>query len=296
MNNNAIHADISDKFYVGLLSTLLALLGTFLIDGILQLASFKINHYDLKFPHTISKSIFYVSIIAFPILMLFIAGAIYQSNRILRTVKKLGFSSFLFIAFYLCLFLDLKHISATTSFYTQFSNPAHTIFAFLILALLPFRKLRFIFIALICYWVVLNGLLYVFHEGNSGGLSDFPSFPDVLHPLIEVFHGGSILHDFGSQYGLYPVFLEPLFSLTKTKLTVWNFTICMGVISSISLACLFIPAYRMSRNKFPMILGMLAMLWWTTGMAIDPHALETGIANPYFQYFPIRIFFQLVAY
>ena len=72
------------------------------------------------------------------------------------------------------------------------------------------------------------------------------SFNAFFHSVVQVFLGKELTVDFVNQYGLYPHFLEPIFRIVG--LSLYSFTILMGLLSSLALACLYLFLARETRS------------------------------------------------
>ncbi len=106
-------------------------------------------------------------------------------------------------------------------------------------------------------------------------------FGSVFHSVEEVWAGKTLLVDFNNQYGLYPVFLLPLFKLTG--LSVLKFTIVMAVLEVAAWLFLFM-ALRI-------ILSSTALAALTCGTAIFICQMHAALLYhlTYFQGVPIRL-------
>ena len=113
------------------------------------------------------------------------------------------------------------------------------------------------------------------------------TFSAVLYSVSQVANGGRLLVDFPSQYGLFPLYLKPLFQLTG--LSILTFTAVMAMLQAgciLLLACLMA---RWLRNPLWRILFLLAL---TYQMGAWYQVLITW--DTYFQYYPIRLLFPVL--
>lgn len=128
----------------------------------------------------------------------------------------------------------------------------------------------------------------VFREEHIRNLPVFwASFNAVFYSVVQVFLGRELTVDFINQYGLYPHLLEPLFSLVG--LSVFSFTLTMGLLNCLSFACLHLVLARETRSP---LIGALG----TTSVFFFCYAFGKAVAQPdlYFQYHPLRILFPSI--
>ncbi len=119
---------------------------------------------------------------------------------------------------------------------------------------------------------------------DKGRYTGCNHFNATFFPMVQVYQGKALLIDCPSQYGLYPHLLQPLFALTG--LTVFSFTLVMGLLSAASFAALWWFLARACENKSAALIGFAALLF-NTWFSFVRH---TGL-DFYFQYFPIRFVF-----
>jgi len=106
----------------------------------------------------------------------------------------------------------------------------------------------------------------------------------VFYSLSQVAAGKTLLVDIFNQYGLYPHFLSPIFSITG--LSILKFSIVLSFINLVSFILIYIVLYKSVQNKFILFLG------FTTLILIN-YLIGHGLYyyDVYFQYFPIRVIF-----
>ena len=106
-------------------------------------------------------------------------------------------------------------------------------------------------------------------------------FGSVFHSVEEVWAGKTLLVDFKNQYGLYPVFLAPLFKLTG--LSVLKFTVVM--------ACLEVAAWLFLFLAFRLMLSSSALAALACGAALFVCQMHAALLYhlTYFQGVPIRL-------
>lgn len=112
-------------------------------------------------------------------------------------------------------------------------------------------------------------------------------FNPVLYPLAQVVNGKQILHNWTGIYGLYPVFLEPVFRLVR--LNVISFSMLMAILEVATVCFGFYFMRSFFNNRFILLVGLMATFYF------GPLGLKTIIApadklaDPYFQYMPLRM-------
>jgi hypothetical protein len=105
----------------------------------------------------------------------------------------------------------------------------------------------------------------------------------VIYPLAQVRAGKTLLVDCAPLYGLYPHFLQPLFSFIP--LTVYYFTVVMAFLLVISLIAQWLFLRSLATNNVTLLCGIVAIPFFAHS------TLRTVDAEPYFQYWPIRTLF-----
>ncbi len=103
----------------------------------------------------------------------------------------------------------------------------------------------------------------------------------IFYPISQVVAGKTMLVNLSSQYGLYPVFLEPIFKLVG--LSVLSVTSLMGVLLSLSFLFIFLFLRRLVKHDIILLLGFSTIVMYLLDGSANPY--------PYFQYWPIRTFF-----
>jgi len=95
----------------------------------------------------------------------------------------------------------------------------------------------------VMYYLIGLGLLIliatetIFNEAEPNSYVQGLHFLAVFGPVQRVFMGGKLLVNVNSEYGLFPLFLKPVFRLVG--LSVLNFTLLMGILKLISFGSLF---------------------------------------------------------
>lgn len=134
------------------------------------------------------------------------------------------------------------------------------------------------------YTLIAATLIVVFFA-NIINLSDSfltYTFDPVFYPVSQVMAGKNLLVQVSSLYGLFPLFLQPLFALIG--LSVLKFSVVMAVLVVLSLLCLYQALTRLVVNKLFLLTGFLMIVFYSV--------LATRvIPENYFQYWPIRYVF-----
>lgn len=103
----------------------------------------------------------------------------------------------------------------------------------------------------------------------------------IFYPISQVMAGKTLLVNLSSQYGLYPIFLEPVFKWFG--LSILSVTALMGVLLSLSFLFIFLFLRRLVKNNIILLLGFSTIVIYLLDGSANPY--------PYFQYWPIRTFF-----
>ncbi len=145
------------------------------------------------------------------------------------------------------------------------------------------EKLLFLSSLLVFLAIITAVSLY-----NEVELPPLFHFNPIIFPLIEYFRGNPIGPELPSLYGLYPVFLAPVF-----KVIGLSFYSINAILSSlVSITCFFIGwfCYRVISNTILASITMMASFYFSN---LGPRIFLSGglIKEPYFQYFPIRMIF-----
>jgi hypothetical protein len=135
---------------------------------------------------------------------------------------------------------------------------------------------------------VLLALCCVFDE-NADYASDW-HFTATFNSVVQVHFGKAVLVDCASQYGLYPHFLNPLFSVWG--LSVLKFSLVMGLLLAASYLALWEFLRGIIKNLWVAITGFFALVfvsWFFLKFPGDGgHYVSV---DHYFQYFPLRFVF-----
>ena len=120
---------------------------------------------------------------------------------------------------------------------------------------------------------------------NTSSLIDIQNIVNhanpIFYPISQVMAGKTLLVNLSSQYGLYPVFLEPIFKLIG--LNILSVTTIMGLLLSLSFLFIFLFLRRLVKNNIILLLGFSTIAIYLLDGSANPY--------PYFQYWPIRTFF-----
>lgn len=103
----------------------------------------------------------------------------------------------------------------------------------------------------------------------------------IFYPISQVMVGKTLLVNLSSQYGLYPVFLEPIFKLVG--LNILSVTSTMGLLLSLSFLFIFLFLRKLVKNNIILLFGFSTIAIYLLDGSANPY--------PYFQYWPIRTIF-----
>jgi hypothetical protein len=93
-------------------------------------------------------------------------------------------------------------------------------------------------------------------------------------------------------YGFYCRIIAPLMRFTGAG--VFNISIIMGILFVTAIYCIYRTAFQMMRNRL-LVLGFALLIFYLFGMSVFLHRHTTFKIDPYFAYFPIRLFWPGVA-
>ena len=111
----------------------------------------------------------------------------------------------------------------------------------------------------------------------------------IFYSISQVIGGKTLLIDLPAQYGLYAEFLKPLFFITG--LSLFKFTVIMGLLQIVALSFLFLTILKIIKNKFIILISIMTLSFMTY---YTYHQLH-GTFDPYYQYYPIRFLFPAIA-
>ncbi len=106
-------------------------------------------------------------------------------------------------------------------------------------------------------------------------------FDPVFYVMTQVMAGKTMLVNLTGLYGLYPIFLQPLFSLIG--LNVLKFTFVFGFIFASAYFCIFIFLQQQVKSRLILGFSFLTLVFYVLDNNVNP--------IPYFQYWPIRTIF-----
>jgi hypothetical protein len=113
------------------------------------------------------------------------------------------------------------------------------------------------------------------------------SFNAFFFSVVQVFFGRQLLVDFTNQYGLYPHFIEPIFSLVG--LSVYSFTALMGLLTCLAFGCMYRFLAKETGDELLAFLGLATILFfgYVSGRVVE--------RDLYLQYHPLRILFPALS-
>lgn len=117
------------------------------------------------------------------------------------------------------------------------------------------------------------------------------NFEPVLYPLSQVLAGKTLLVDLPAQYGLYAELIAPLFKIIGFSIT--KITVFFGLLEAISYLALAVLFLKLTEST-------LFRLFWLVSSAVLFGLAYQNYSDhlyfePYFQYFPIRLFFPAIS-
>lgn len=147
-----------------------------------------------------------------------------------------------------------------------------------------FRKLTEIFLIIIFYLTMI--LILAMSIFNLGSFFSAFHLNPIFYPLSQVIAGKILLVNITSLYGLFPLFLAPIFGIIG--FSVLKFSLVMGIILCSSYIFLFSFMRRIINNYVLLYSGFLSVVFYSF--------LTHSPAGPdfYFQYWPIRLLFPSV--
>lgn len=117
----------------------------------------------------------------------------------------------------------------------------------------------------------------------------FNSADAVFYSIGQIAAGRTLLVDLPSQYGLFPIFLQPVFKVVG--LSIMGVSSVFALMQICSLAAVHAVAQRVIRDKAIKITYTLTLLAVTFGTML----WLIGLDDPYFQYWPIRFFWPAIS-
>lgn len=131
-----------------------------------------------------------------------------------------------------------------------------------------------------CFVIGMVFIRYVFPL--TGVWNHGIHFDAVFYSCAQVMNGKILLVDFMNQYGLYPIFLEPIFRLISFN--VFTFTLLMAALMAVSYFCFLYFLRKAKVNNIIAIIGILALFYV---YVMQPRSFLSN--DVYFQYFPLRL-------
>lgn len=138
----------------------------------------------------------------------------------------------------------------------------------------------FLIVAYIAF-IAVSCIYSVYSIDDSGMYSSH--FNATFHSMVMVYLGDNLLIDSLNQYGLYPHFLEIIFSIFG--LSILKFTVFMSVLVFLNFYFIYKSLDKIIGNKLFVMIGFSMILFY------GYMHLKLVNPDPYFQYFPIRTIF-----
>ncbi|MEQ8225916.1 MAG: hypothetical protein ABRQ37_26625, partial [Candidatus Eremiobacterota bacterium] len=201
-------------------------------------------------PEPVERTLFITGVILAPALLtlfFFLAEKIVKIQN--QSLINKTYKNILFFSFFIILLTFLIDF-VSNPFYYRICTITNTwillvLLAFLFCYIIFYKEKKLLLskyvIVSLCYIlmliVLLNSLYDVYNfDLKSEGYAGL-HLGTVLFAIFQVFSGKPLLITHAHQYGLYPHFLEPLLKLTG--LSVFKFTILMGILQVISFLYLY---------------------------------------------------------
>lgn len=269
-------------------------------------------------PEPIEKAMFITAIVLLPILLLVF---IFLFNYIIKNITNLSaieyFYNVLSIVF-LGLIVYLVWITNEKRDFVYFINGIgigiKTIFFVAIISILinllilsaqknhasnKFLKIVSILTNSICWVAILSIVLFAVYDISIVSDMHTKTYSDnfnvVFHPVVQVFLGKQILYDLVSQYGLFPHILEPVWRIVG--LSVFKFTLVMGLLVGLSLFLLYKFFKESINNKIIAYLGFLSVVWssYMWHKVLFMYRWPPSFNDPIFQIWPVRVLFPIIS-
>jgi len=114
-------------------------------------------------------------------------------------------------------------------------------------------------------------------------------FDPVIYSVNQIVHGATAIVDVVAQYGCYGEILAPIFHVVR--LTVWSFTLVMGLLLVVAYAALGWTLGRHTRHLLLYAATLLGLLGYFSGGLLG----AGKIWDMYLQYLPLRLLFPAIA-
>ncbi|MFA5771014.1 MAG: hypothetical protein WC894_06015, partial [Patescibacteria group bacterium] len=202
-------------------------------------------------------------------------------NSIFVLLTFLGLPAFVYLALSMS---DFVYVKSSLSY----SLVGFIVFAFIIFPVFFYlfikQKYQSWLIKLLTLVILLVLVATIIMSISSPvGSIDAYHFDPVYFPQTQIAHGKAIIQQVPSLYGLFPIFLKPIFDVIG--LGVMNFTIVMSVL--ILITYLFLLAFLKvsTKDKVIPLLGIMSVF----GYSHFSTMFNIGSYGQYFQYLPIRM-------
>lgn len=149
----------------------------------------------------------------------------------------------------------------------------------------------------VCWIAILSVVLIcIFSIGLVSEMGTYSGhFNGFFHSVVQIYFGKESLYDLFSRYGLYAHFLEPIWRIIG--LSVFKFTLIMGLLLGIILALLYKLLKELIDNKIIAYLSFLSIIWcvFMYGRIFWMYRWAPEFIDNYFQYFPLRMLFAAIS-
>lgn len=270
-------------------------------------------------PEPVERAIFIISVFSLPILLLLF---VFLFNCIFKKVTNLPAIKFIhnvLLIVFLSLIAYLTWIANAKSNFVYFINGIgfgiKTIFSVAVISILinllilnagknhissSLLKITSFLTNAICWITIFSVvLLHVHGVGlitDIGTLTYTTDFNAAFHPLVQVFLGKQILNTVISQYGLFPLFLEPIWKIIG--LNVFKYTLLMSLLMGLSLFLVYGLLKKLIDNKVVGYLGFLSMIWSTFlwYKVFFMYRWPPSFVSLTFMSWPLRILFPIISF
>jgi hypothetical protein len=270
-------------------------------------------------PEPVETISYYLSVLLIPFLLLFFRWLFRKFNPSFDKTRKLflicsAISAIVLIALTIVVYNVATPYVESTRVYIQglylFSHPLRSFLVYVIVCatvcIFLFKKEKILFfwkkffpnckieyalkvLAAISVLMIITAVVAYYTNGfNNIRIYDYVDNDAVLYSISQVVGGKLPLVDFVNQYGLYSVFLLPIFKIVG--LSVFTYTFVMACIMGLCYLCIYFLIKNLTDSKIIAFFGFITLFVLYT---IMPKGFNyTGI--PYIQYTPIRLLFPVL--
>jgi len=268
-------------------------------------------------PEPVERLQFQLSLLCLP---LFIFGAFTFINKKKAFLQKntsiaftINVGSIVLFVFYFLYLLNQKllyiHDSTTAAFFEKnlvcnigpfISLVCYSLFTYLFIIYLKsekvyLKKIAINIISIICYVIagiiILDVFLYNIFYLRAQSWDRLMETNAVFYVMTQVYAGKSLLVNINAQYGLYPLFLLPLFKIIG--LSTFKFGLVMAALNACSFFLFYLGIKKVIKHNVVSLLVFLCLVFWQYWSTRLP--LEST-PRYYYQYAPIRLLFPSIVF